>query len=305
MDRDNKKPKKLNTTGDIKVVTDNRFIIAKGLSALSLKARKLLYATIAQSRIRDSDFYEYETTPKELAALWEMAPDHIYLDARVFCRELMEQVIEVEDTKSHRWKLYHLMESASYDEDHVIRIKMHKEMVDLLLGLNKNFSQSPLWTFMRFKSSYSMALWHLFERELRFFSRQDSGGLKPGQVVEFDLSLEELRTVTGTEKKLLKANDFKKRVLDIAIREIRENLLINVTYKPIKKGRATHAYRFFASYITSVDPETLSLRTRMKGRRAELKRFATLRALSREEALELAAIEEELGQMTVEDFEPV
>ena len=85
-----------------------------------------------------------------------------------------------------------------------------------------------------------MAVWHLMQREMH--------SKKPGvtQALEFDLTLAELRSVTGTENKLKQIGQFKDRVLDKAIREIRDNCGVVVTYTNIKKSRTVIGFHFSA-----------------------------------------------------------
>jgi plasmid replication initiation protein len=85
-----------------------------------------------------------------------------------------------------------------------------------------------------------MAIWHLMQREMH--SR------KPGitDTIEFELTLEELRQVTGTKDKLKQISEFKKRVLDKAIREIKENCGIIIKYTNLKIGRTVIGFHFSA-----------------------------------------------------------
>lgn len=50
-------PKKIDKRENLKTVTSNNFITAKGLEKLSLKARKMLYIAISQCRKGDKDFF--------------------------------------------------------------------------------------------------------------------------------------------------------------------------------------------------------------------------------------------------------
>ena len=65
-------------------------------------------------------------------------------------------------------------------------------------------------------------------------------------IIEFDLSLEELREITGTEKKLKKLSDFKIRVLDKALKEIDENCNVVIKYENVKQGRKVIGFHFIA-----------------------------------------------------------
>ena len=204
--------KKIDTRESLHTVTDNGLIDAQELPSLSLNARKLFYVAISQCKQTDEAFYEYETTPAELAEMWGIDRSNVYREADKITTELMKIVITLRTGKKSFQKR-HLFEKCAYDDDAKLTFKLHNEMTDLLLGLKKDFSKPLVWDFMRMRSPYSMAVWHLFQKKMQ--------STKPliHQVIQFEASLEELRAVTGTEKKLRQVGQFKERVLDKGIEE--------------------------------------------------------------------------------------
>lgn len=120
-------------------------------------------------------------------------------------------------------------------------------MTNFFLNLKKDFSQPLLEDFVHMNSPYSMAIWHLMQREMH--------SKKPSitQTIEFDLTLAELRSVTGTENKLKQIGQFKDRVLDKAIREIRDNCGVVVTYTNIKDSRTIVGFHFVAIQEHHID----------------------------------------------------
>lgn len=289
---------KIDKREKLKVVTDNGMIMAEELSNLSLNARKLFYLAIAQCRKDDKKFYEYTTTPGELAELWGVSRDDVYKCADAISTELMKIIISVrpENPKAKRFSKYHLFETCIYDDKSQIYFKLHKEMADLLLGLNANYSQPLVWDFMRMKSPYSMAVWHLMQREMRSFKPAMS------QAFEFELSLDELRVVTGTENKLEKVSNFKARVLDQAIKEIRKNCGVDISYRNVKHGRCVTGFIFTAKNIWGHSAD-MPLRVRMKARKAELFRKKKDGTITKEELEELVMLYEDLEQMTMADYD--
>ena len=93
------------------------------------------------------------------------------------------------------------------------------------------------------------------------------------KVFYFDISLAELRKVTGCENKLKQVGEFKKRVLDKAIREIFECAGVKITYQNIKVGRVVEGFRFFAEGIGHIDLNRIPLveQERIKINAARLK----------------------------------
>ena len=233
-------PHKTDTRTTVKVVTANDFITAHGLDKLPLNSRKLLYLAISQCRKTDTDFFEYSISIRDFAELTGIKDTNLYSHAKTITRDLMTTTIEC-TLGDREYEQYSLFSKCSYKAgDGIITFKLNPDMTDFLLNVKKDFTQPLLADFVRMNSPYSMAVWHLMQREMH--SR------KPGvtQAIEFDLMLAELRSVTGTENKLKQIGQFKERVLDKAIREIRDNCGVVVTYTNIKKSRTVIGFHFRA-----------------------------------------------------------
>lgn len=292
--------KNIDKRPSIRIVTDNALITADGLGNLSLNAYKLFLVAIGQCRMDDKEFYEYRTTPKELAEMWGVDPSNLYRTVEDIGKELMKIVVKVQkkDGDGKSFGLRHLFERCDYDDDKYLYFQLHKDMTDVLLGLRQNFSKPEMWDFMRMRSKYSVKIWHLMQREMKSFKP-----LIGGAPIEFYLSVDELRKVTGTEHKLKQIGQFKKTVLDVAIKEIQDNCLAKVTYFNRKHGKKIIGFDFKVENIFRVDPETIPLRTRLKGRRAELFRKKLDKTIDPDEMEELQYLERNLEQMSLEDYD--
>ena len=253
---------KIDTRESVKTVTSNNFITAKGLDKLSLKARKMLYIAISQCKQNDRDFYAYEISVKEFAKLMNITPEAVYSEADKITDELMTGFLSVVPEGKKYFKKYSLFSMCEYEHDGVLRFKLNPDMTTFLLKLKGNFSQPLLNDFLRMNSPYSMSIWHLMQREM--YSR------KPNLIntIQFDLSLKELREITGTQNKLKQLGEFKKRVFDKALREIEENCGIKITYENIKKGRTIIGFRCAAVSTFHIDeskvPQKVKNDTRLK-----------------------------------------
>lgn len=287
--------KKINKRESLRIVTDNGLIDAQDLSSLSLNARKLFYVAVSQCKQNDKELYEYETTPAELAEMWGIDRSNVYREADKITTELMKIVITLRTGKKSFQKR-HLFEKCNYDDDAKLTFKLHNEMTDLLLGLKKDFSKPLVWDFMKMRSPYSMALWHLFQKEMKSFKPMMT------QRIEFDISLEELRAVTGTEKKLKQIGQFKERVLDKALKEIKRNCWVNITYDNIKRGRTITGFRFTAESVWGyMDVSDMTFRMQKRMRKANLIRKRADIGLDPDEQEELLDLMEDLDQLTIED----
>lgn len=232
--------KTINAKENIKIVTSNSFITAKGLEKLSLKARKLLYIAISQCRKDDKTFDVYEISIKEFAKIMNITSDTIYSEANHIKSELISGVLYIAQQESP----LSIFSICEYNSG-IFRFKLNSDMATFLLELKSNFSQPLLKDFMKMKSPYSIAIWHLMQREMH--SR------KPNltNTIQFNLALNELREITGTQEKFTKLGNIKQFVFNKALREINENCGVKVTYENIKRSRTVVGFRCSVKSVTS------------------------------------------------------
>lgn len=233
------KPKSVDTRDCVKVVTKNNFITAIGHEKLSLKAKKLLYIAISQVRQNDKEFYEFCITPIEFADMMGIAVTHVYQEIESITDELSRLALrcQVDEDTVRKYSTFSFIEYGSNCD---IKFKLNPDMTDFLLLLQRDFTQLLTNDVIKMKSNYSIAVWHLMQKEMKSkkpFSNTD---------IEFDLSLEELREATGTEDKFKQLVQFKEKVLDKAIREIYDCCYVDIQYTNIKKSRTVVGFHFVA-----------------------------------------------------------
>lgn len=292
--------KEMDTRKNLKVVTSNNFITAKGMENISLKARKLLYLTTAQIQLGDTEFFEYKIKASEFAELMGISASHVYEEADKITDELMKLYISVVPEGKKKFKKYHVIRTCEYDDEAYLKVKIDDEMLGFFVGLKKNFSKPELFDFLKMNSNYSIEIWHLMQREMR--------SNKPAaRRIEFYLSLEELRQVTGTTeiKSYDKLSNFKNRILDKALREIKDNCATKITYTNKKKGRTVIGFDFVAINEYGIDltdwekKHPIEAETaKKKGRKVELQQLANKRHLTTAEADELQALILELDTVS-------
>lgn len=254
---DKKESKKVDVRSSVRVVTSNNFVRAAGLEKISLKARKLLYIAMSQCKRTDKDFFQYSITAKEFASLMGIAVSHVYQDADQLTDELMQGFMKIESGKGKAFLKFKLFDKCVYS-DGVLTFKMSSDMTPILLDLKKDFSKPLLMDFLKMKSSYSIEIWHLMQKSMH--------SAKPGiaEKIEFDLSLTELREVTGTQEKLKQIGQFKERVLDKALREIEERCGVRITYENIKSGKTVTGFHFTAVHLYHIDSSKIDSETYAK-----------------------------------------
>lgn len=285
-------PKSAECLDSMKVVTSNKFITACGLEKVSLKARKLLYIAISQCKKTDTEFFMYSLPVREFAEMMDIDSSNVYRTADSITDELMKGFLRVDNGR--KFSKYSLFSKVEYEEDGNITFKINRDMTDFFLGLKKNFTQPLLNDFLKMKSTYSMSIWHLMQREM--LSKKPS----VTNEITFDISLEELREVTGTQEKFKQIIEFRRKVLDKAIREIRENCSVDVSYTYIKKGRSIVGFHFKAISLYHISEDDIPQEKKDRIKWFNLKMKAQEKPLTkaeREEFNRLAAI---LGEDQVE-----
>ena len=271
------KKRKIDVRDSVRVVTSNEFVGMKienetskelenkkittsGYENLSIKARKLLYLAISQCKKTDKEFFEYELKIEDFAKIMGIESSNVYKEGKSIAKELMAGVINFEDTNGKDFSMVHVFAQCQY-KDGIIKFKLDDGMTDMFLRLKKNFTQPLLADFMKMKNTYSMQVWHLMQKYM--------GSKKPygDEVIEFDISIDELRKATDTEDKFERISDVKRFVLDRAIKDIENNCGVKTKYTNLKKGRAVVGFHFITTSLTYgvvLPPEKMDRIEKMK-----------------------------------------
>jgi plasmid replication initiation protein len=105
----------------------------------------------------------------------------------------------------------------------LIEIKLDEDLAPYLLGLKRDYTTYELQNIFNLSSSFSIRLYEL----LRSY----------GNLKEKEIPLEEIKLcLNATAKSWETYADFKRGVLDKAIKEINKKTDLNISCKPIKKG---------------------------------------------------------------------
>lgn len=250
-----KQKKKADTRKSVRAVTSNNFITAMGIEEMSLKARKLLYVAISQCKKNDQEFFEYQISARDFAKLMDVEPQAVYKESDAITDELMRSFIRLEtpqekQQRKKHYRKYQIFSKCEY-HDAILNFKLNPDMTDFFLNLKKDFTKPLLSDFLRMNSNYSIEIWHLIQREMK--------SIKPNStdIIQFDLSLEELRAVTGTKDKLKKIAHFKDKCFDKALREIYDNCGVSITYENIKEARKIVGFRCTAVSVVHIDAENI------------------------------------------------
>lgn len=201
-----------------KVSVRNDFVKAIHPDRMDLKTMKLFRLVISQCRMSDTELYSYDFKVSDLGKALDIDSSNIYKDTEAMCLNMMQMVLKYGGgSPGKSWKMKHIFESCNYDsKTGTLTIKLHEEMADLVLRLSGQFTQIPVSSILMMKSKYAIRLYELICGKM--MSTKPYGDVS----VSVQLSLEEIRTATGTDKKKSydQVGHIKQKVLLPAIQDI-------------------------------------------------------------------------------------
>lgn len=145
---------------------------------------------------------------------------------------LNEKRFEYEDEK--KWKLIRLIEMPEINKySEFVEFKIHPEIYHAVLDFSKGFRKYELVTAMSFESTYAMRFYELFSEKK----------------IPITYSIEKLKIMFKIEGKYKQVNDFFKRVIEPAKKELDKSSPYSFEYSPVKEGRKIVAIKFYPVYI--------------------------------------------------------
>lgn len=183
--------------------------------------------SILASKIQkdDEDFKEYEIPVAELFA--DVYGGKDYKTIKKTLESLISRTISI--LEDGNFTVYSLFAKGSYlTKENTIRIKINSEIKHHFLELKKiHYTKYNLMEFLTLSSTYSQRLFEFLKSWENCQSTQ--------------IAVEELHSILGVQE-VYKKNffDFKRRVLDPALKEINKKTSLEYSWKPLKfKNKVT------------------------------------------------------------------
>lgn len=138
----------------------------------------------------------------------------------------------------------------NYSSDYAV-IRFAPEILPFITDLKKNFTQYQLNDILHLKNKYAVSMYRWFTMNYRQYEYYVSSGKRREDQIEKyanpEITLEELRKLTGTEKKYSAFYDVRRYIIDPICNEITKHTKYNITYDRIKSGRKVVAIKFHIS----------------------------------------------------------
>lgn len=222
-----------------KMVVRNDYVYADHPTGMSIYAMRLLRLAITQCRKSDKEFYEYEFNVSDLADMIGCDKSNLYRVADEATDMLLRVLLKTGkmDGKS-RGRKHPVFYKCEYESGKVI-LQLHPDMEELFLNLRQNFTQIPIAPLLIMQSKYGIRVFEMMcQKMMNCFPYAD-------HATSIDVSLEEVRAVTGTEKQKTydKISNLKSKVLLSALKDIETAAGWKIILSDIKRSRKITGFR--------------------------------------------------------------
>jgi plasmid replication initiation protein len=192
---------------------------------LNLQEKRLMLFLMSRIKPDDDSFKNIEISIQELANIMELDSKNIYRDMAKVTKSMVGRVLSIRNLDEN--SLLHIpwVASAKYLYGKgIIKFRISEELAPYLLKIKNQFTVIRLSDLMRFKSIYSLRIYELLKQYEPIGCRK--------------IDLGQLRLSCGIPENRLKlVTDFRRKVLDIAKREINEKSDILIEFDFIKRSR--------------------------------------------------------------------
>lgn len=192
--------------------------VVRGKQDMSIQEAKILRLLITQVVKEDKDLKTYTANIQDLAEFLNVPKNNLYRDIRDICKNLARRTVHIgTGNPKEPWKTFAWLQMASYDGQGTITLMLSEQIKPFVLDLEKYFTQYQLSNILEMHSFYAIRLYELIKTDE--FKGQN----------KLNYSIEFLREFFECENKYNRINDFKRYVIDIAVKEINAKSDITIT----------------------------------------------------------------------------
>lgn len=223
---------KVMETRNFPVVKSNH-LIQKTRYDLSLQEQKLVLHLIQMIEPNDEEFKKYRFSIQEYCDVCGIDRNNggNYIKIKKSLKALRDKSFWMELEDESETLMSWVSKVRVYPSKGVIDVELDNDLKPYLLQLKAFFTKYNYLYVMTMKSQYSIRIYELLK------SYENIAGIIYG--------VGELRKLLGIPNETLSRwVDFKRRVIEQAIKEINELTDITVRYTPVKKGRSVDEIQF-------------------------------------------------------------
>jgi len=230
-------------TKDLEVFQANKFIESR--QSYSVNEKRLLSTLISFVKPTDKEIVAYELSIKEWAKILGISPKGLYGIADEITTALMMKIVAIKDPVALKFEKWHVLDTAKYEEG-VLTLRLDKRMNDIFLELQarKNFTHYELAEFVSLTSVHAQRIYELVMQYQHSEHRKRT------------IELTELKMMLGIEDKYSQFKEFKRKVLDVALKQIQEKTNLRYKWRGIKRGRSYNKIEFYEIHVSGKESPT-------------------------------------------------
>lgn len=223
---------------EYKVVKHNQ-LIQHSRHNLSTQEQKIVLFLITKIKPEDTDLHLYEFKIRDFCDICGIdlsGGNYVLLKETI--KKLADKSIWITLDDGRETIIRWIDRPYIDDKSGTIQIKLDELMKPYLLELKEHFTTYSLYFTLAMKSKYSLRIYEILK------SYQNMG--------QIEFEIEHLKKMLFAEKYEL-FGDFKRKVLDIAMREINELGDIFIKYELEKKSHKFHKIKFYIKMKSEID----------------------------------------------------
>jgi len=207
---------------DLIVTKANKLIEAS--YRLNISEQRVLALLVTQIHPDDEELKPYRFKVADLAALIETKNNKAYREVQELTLSLIKKGLQIREP-DRLVQMSWLSSATYYDGKGAVEMKFAPEMKPYLIQLQERFTTYKLANIVKLRSRYSVRLYELLKQYETLGKRS------------FELA--ELRIILGmTDGELQRWQDFRRKVLEVAQRELPKKTDLGFSYNVRKQGRA-------------------------------------------------------------------
>lgn len=218
------------------VVKSNRLIEAS--YRLTMIEQQLILFAICEAREQNLGLDDKTYLPvaaKDFARRFGVNPDTVYRQLKEAATTLFDRKVNIPDIHAEsgelRDNLVRWTDKVGYTKKvGLIHIRFTKDVIPFITRLEKEFTSYRLTQVSAMSSIHGIRVYELLVQFLSIGERK--------------FALKDLKEKLGVADEYKVINDFKKRVLDVAVKQINEHSDLKVTYSQTKTGRVVTGITF-------------------------------------------------------------
>ncbi len=242
--------KELDTLRNYSVIKSNDMVL-KGRFDLSVQEQRIILYLVSKIKQSDTEFTKYPFSIQEFGEICgiDISGGKEYKLLKDMVKKLADKSFWVISDDEGSETLLRWLDVVTIKPKYgVLYISLHSQMMPYLLELKSQYLDYKLYNVLAMKSQYGIRFYELIKTEYNKKNKNSEKRLEQA-IIEFDI--EYLKKITVTEN-YTQWNDFKRRVLENAKKDINTYSDLVIEYEPIKTHRTFTSIHFFVRYKTVV-----------------------------------------------------